>query len=663
MKRTVLILSFLFSCIICAESSAAPVTLEGNLCDVTGIETAGGRLFLAVVSGSYADRTEVNLIASANGGKSFTAPLLTISHESLSVADAVLWADISGNLWMFYTESDGRFDGRGALKAIRCQDPSSDPMKWSEPMELGYGICTGKPVEMSGRIVLPFALWSRSEISDYPHIYGNLCKEPRTDAHSDLDTYRGAGIYVSEDGGRSWKCSPRVVQVPAKVDARCTDPSLMSGQDGSLMMLLRSNGTGYAYMARSSDAGLTWNSPEPFIIHPDRKMALETIQDGTMLMVRHNALDQYSLSRTSGLYAYMSDDCGRTWYGNLVLSTDDHATGAVTEATPDGKCWVAYTAYEKGRRTLFLSSVGKEDMTKSVSSPLKHKSVAAAVAQESDIPSKKGSRKWCPEPLKVGTYNIQVSRAVNWDPRADWNLRLPVVTTLIDEYDFDILCSQEPYRGQMDDLISYYKDKYDWVGRTTAADSLATMSSYNPIFYRKERLELLDWGIEWLTAVPGTPGYDAVTPRNMTWAHLRDKASGKEFYCFSCHYDHKGVEARSIASYILLDAIKRRTGDLPVICCGDFNSLDFSDPYNVLVNSGVLADSYTTCAEPVNGEYTSCPSYKPKAEIPKNRKHIDHVFYTPDNSVILSWELIIEDYNGIYGSDHLPICVEWKFSN
>ena len=52
-----------------------------------------------------------------------------------------------------------------------------------------------------------------------------------------------------------------------------------------------------------------------------------------------------------------------------------------------------------------------------------------------------------------------------------------------------------------------------------------------------------------------------------------------------------------------------------------------------------------------------------KDEIPKNKNHIDHIFYTPQNSIILSWELIINDYNGIYGSDHLPLCVEWKFSN
>jgi len=31
--------------------------------------------------------------------------------------------------------------------------------------------------------------------------------------------------------------------------------------------------------------------------------------------------------------------------------------------------------------------------------------------------------------------------------------------------------------------------------------------------------------------------------------------------------------------------------------------------------------------------------------------------------MILYWELILNDYNGIYGSDHLPICVDWKFSN
>lgn len=648
---------------VCAESFAAPVAVNGNLCDVTGLEYAGGRLYMSVVTGSHDGRTQVDLLSSANEGKSFAGPVLTLSHPTLSVADAVLWTDASGALWMFYTESEGRFDGRGALMSICCTNPSEESPAWSEPKELGYGVCTGKPVEANGKILLPFALWSRAEISQWPHIYGNLCKEPSTDAHKDLDPVRGAGIYVSHDSGASWECCPRVMEVPAKVDARHADPSLALMPDGSLMMLLRSNGTGNAYASISSDAGQTWTRPEPFIIHPDRKMELLPMQDGKLLMVRHNAMDQYSLSRTSGLYAYMSDDCGQTWYGNLVLSVDDHVSGAVTEYTSDGRCWVAYTAYEKGRRTAFLSLVGETDIVKSVNAPLKHKSVAAAVAQTSDIPSKKGARKWCPEPIKVGTYNIQVSRAVQWDPRADWNLRIPAVTALIDEYDFDILCAQEPYRGQMDDLIAYYKDKYDWVGRTTAADSLATMASYNPIFFRKERLELLDWGIEWLTAEPGTPGYDAVTPRNMTWARLREKASSKEFYCFSCHYDHKGVEARGIASYILLEAIKRRTGSLPVICCGDFNSPDFSDPYNVLVNSGVLADSYTTCAEPVNGQYTSCPSYKPKADIPKNKKHIDHIFYTPDNSVILSWELIIEDYDGIYGSDHLPICVEWKISN
>ena len=661
MKRIVTIISMFFA--FCMIGKAAPVVLKGhNDCSVTGLETAGGKLYISITNGIYGGRSQVNVICSSNSGKSFSAPVLTLSDESLSVMGGVLWEDASGRLWLFYTETMGYYDGRGVLKAVRCDNPSDAAPTWTEPVQLGYGVCSGKPVQIDGRIVLPFALWSRTQISAWPNHFGNLRQNEDRGLYAELDDKRGAGVYISDDNGNSWNCLPDVVDVPAKVDARYPDPQLILTEDGHISMFLRSNGTGNAYISRSYDKGNTWSEAEVFTVNPDRKIAFATLGSGRMMMARSNAFDQFTYSLNQGLLAYVSDDEGKTWYGNLVLDMDPYSVDPVMEISDLGN-FVAFTKYVKGKKCVCLAKVTESDIVESISQQYPIKPVEVATTEVSDIPVKKGERKWCPEPVKVGTYNIQVSRAALWDPRADWNKRLPAVTALIDEYDFDIMCSQEPYLGQVQDLREHYKDKYDCIARSTAADSLNPMAAHNPIFYRKERFELLKWGIEWLTAVPGTPGYDAVTPRNLTWAHFRDKKSSKEFFCFSCHYDHKGKEAKIVSSYILLDAIKRLSGSLPVICCGDFNSPDFSEPYNVLVNSGVLSDSYIMCAAPVNGEYTSIASYRAKEDIPKNKNHIDHIFYTPQNSIILSWELIINDYNGIYGSDHLPLCVEWKFSN
>lgn len=660
MKRLVIILSVVLA--FCMEAGAAVVFKGYDDCSVTGLETAGGKMFMSVTSGIFGGRSQVDVLVSVNSGKSFSAPVLTMSDETLSVSNGILWADQTGALWLFYTESKGYFDGRGTLKAVRCADPSAEVLSWSEPQELGFGVCTGKPVQAGGRILLPFALWSRTQISAWPNLYGNLRKSEDLGQYKELDSSRGAGVYVSADGGNTWECRPAVVKVPAKVEARHCDPHLILNTDGSISMFLRSNGTGNVYVSKSSDNGESWGTAEPFLINPDRKIAFASLEDGRMLMARSNAFDQFTNSLNEGLFAYMSDDSGETWYGNLVLDMDPSALDPVVEIA-SGTYHIAFTKYVKGKKTVCLTSFTDKEILMSVPQMYTPKTTEIAAAELSDIPSKKGKRKWCPDVVRVGSYNIQVSRAGLWDPRADWSLRLPAVTALIDEYDFDILCGQEPYIDQMSDLREYYKDKYDCVARSTAADSLNPMAAHNPIFYRKDRFELIKWGIEWYTAIPGTPGYDAVTPRNMTWAHLREKSSSKEFFCISSHFDHKGKEAKSVSSHILLDVIKRLSGNLPVIVCGDFNSPDRSAPYNILLGSGILSDAYLMCGEPVNGEYSTCPGYKPKESIPKNKNHIDHIFFTHENSMVLYWECIINDYNGIYGSDHLPLFVEWKFSN
>ena len=106
-------------------------------------------------------------------------------------------------------------------------------------------------------------------------------------------------------------------------------------------------------------------------------------------------------------------------------------------------------------------------------------------------------------------------------------------------------------------------------------------------------------------------------------------------------------------------------GGLPVILTGDFNMDEKTPGYAKLVESGIVEDSMLALPAPkrINAQYFSMANYKPKEKISKNGLHIDHVFYTPANSKVLSWKLILDSYDGVYGSDHLPIMIDWKIAN
>ena len=81
------------------------------------------------------------------------------------------------------------------------------------------------------------------------------------------------------------------------------------------------------------------------------------------------------------------------------------------------------------------------------------------------------------------------------------------------------------------------------VGRNVAHDE----GEGTPIFYRRDRFDLLDRGTFWLSTTPdiaGSKGWDAALPRVASWVRLRDRRSGRELLAVNTHFDHMGPEAR-----------------------------------------------------------------------------------------------------------------------
>lgn len=650
-----------------------------DYCRAASIEITGsGRIWMAAVSGGDNADGFVVLSYSDTRGKSWSETAGVIDPHDSSLAEKrsayspVLWRSPSGELWLFYTVSMGYFDGRGSLWVTVCSNPDADKPEWSAPSYLGYGVCSAKPLVLNnGRWAFPAALWGRDVIDCHVDSYkapvgeGHRISSPYADAYHELDSERGAGVYLSNDKGTTW--IPYLgVAVPEKVKARYNDPSLIVRNNGELMMLSRSCGTAWCYASISKDWGKNWQSQWKFIPHSDARISVSRLSDGKWLMVRNGRFDQTIYARQAGIYAYLSDDGGATWYGGLQI---DDRVGAIDPSvcqSADGTIYVLYT-YEpskSGEIRLATTSIGEIDAAcsdpETTAAQVRTVLVAGRAAATEAAAMKRltaSKKNWASETLRIGTYNIQYKNS-RWETE-----RLPALKAqMIPLFDFDLLGVQEPTLEQIEDMMEFMGGEYDWVGTCITGRNTDRTSHFNMIFYRKNRLEVLDWDTVWFSEKPATAGFGAYSPRLCVWVRFRDKQTDKEFYLFNSHFDHIGPEAKLMSAYILVDTVREIAKGMPAFMTGDFNSDESSQPYQTIIESGFIDDSLLAVSEPVNAEYFSMANYK-VSNLRKTNKHIDHVFYTPSSVRIMNWHMYIDDFNGKFGSDHLPIIIECRIAN
>ena len=642
---------------------------------ITALETtAKGRLWASVLCGGDSPDGFLTLSYSDSQGKSWVEHNLALDAraEKLAVRNGVLWCSPKGEMWLFYAVFDGYYDGRGSMWAMVCKNPDAKSPVWEAPVCLGVGIPTGRPVvNQQGEWLLPTALWGREVMSyDKAPYIANKWETPRfvtpyADKYHELDSKRGAGLYISRDGGASWSEHLGVVKCADEaVEARYNNPQMFVHSDGSVRMVVRASGTAWSYVSTSQN-GVEWSTPARFVSAPDQNFAVRRLADGKLLMVRNARFDRNLYWYPEGMYAYLSEDCGATWYGGLRLATDVATINPVVAEGPKGEIYImTHNEPEtKCENRLFVTSVSEIDAATAdyENNPKNHRVVltvqgagAALAAETRAITAPKTD--WANESLRIATYNIQY-------PIMNWPERCISTVALIKDYKFDVFGSQEPHLPQIEDMMKHIGDEYAWVGQNVSGDNEDRTHHFNPIFYRKERVELLDYNTVWLSDKECTPGYGARSARLFTWAKFRDKKTGKEFFLFNGHYDHRGYEAKIVSSYIVLNMIRKVAKGMPSFVSADYNADEKSEAYRVLQSSALLKDTMLATENALNKECQSHTSYQPAESKPKNGRHIDHLFYTPNAVKINRWELIIKDYDGKYGSDHLPIYVDCLIAN
>lgn len=647
-----------------------------NATQITALETTqNGRLWASVLCGGDGPEGFLSLVYSDSKGGEWSNAIVALDarEQKLAVRNGVLWNSPEGAMWLFYTIFDGYYDGRGSMWAMVCNNPDAERPVWGAPQYLGIGVATGHPVvDKQGAWLLPSALWGRDVMFyDKMPFVANRWNSPRylspyADKYSELDSKRGAGLYISTDEGKSWSENLGAVKCPTEViKARYNNPQLFSYDDGKVGMVLRASGTAWSYIATTSD-GKSWSAVDRFVSAPDQNFAVHRLADGKLLMVRNGRFDHHLYWMPEGLFAYLSEDCGQTWYGGLRLASDVATINPVVAEAKDGTIYIAMHSEPESKceNSLVVTTVAEIDAANAdpKNSPSNKRVVltvgaagedAMALAKALTTPK----TDWASEPFRIATYNIQYP-IMGWPEK-----RLEPLLALLDEYDFDIFGAQEPYLHQIEDMMRHIGDEYAWVGSNVTGDNSDRKHHFNPIFYRKSRFEVLDFDTVWLTDEVGVPGYGARSCRLFVWAKFLDKKTNKVFYHFNGHYDHRGIEARIVASYIVLDMVRNVAKGMPSFVTADYNSDEKSRPYKVLQESPFLEDTMTDSPVTVNREYQSISGYKPITTRAVNGMHIDHLFYTPNSVKINHWELIVKDYNGYWGSDHHPIFVDCVIAN
>ncbi|MDR1454155.1 MAG: endo-1,4-beta-xylanase [Tannerella sp.] len=258
--------------------------------------------------------------------------------------------------------------------------------------------------------------------------------------------------------------------------------------------------------------------------------------------------------------------------------------------------------------------------------------------------------------LKVATYNIRYlagDDVTKNDGVNAWTNRREHLKALVLYHDFDIFGVQEAQSEHQKDLCEL--PGYGWYLGRGVDDGKHPRQQANSIFYKKDRLQLLESGDFWLSETPDQPslGWDVVNCCNRicSWVRLKDLRTQKELYFFNVHFDHQGVVARQESGKLMVRKIREIAGDRPAICTGDLNSTPDKEQIQTLET--LLNDSYKVSKAPPYGPEGTFNGFRFDAPL---QHRIDYVFVSRQITV-WKYAVLTDSKDRRYPSDHLPVVV------
>lgn len=239
--------------------------------------------------------------------------------------------------------------------------------------------------------------------------------------------------------------------------------------------------------------------------------------------------------------------------------------------------------------------------------------------------------------IRIMEYNI-LAEFEGWGSGGkippEVEVRKEIVSSVINGYKPDVICLCEVFENWRDQLPPLLDTEYEFI----ALNRPDGYSNITTIAYNSETLTLIEGGYDERIAI--TP---ATYTRVITWGVFEVKESGERFMVLGSHFDSES-NAESIRvqqakiMITLMNELKQKHGDIPVVLTGDFNTVEGKPGYQEFVNGTGYKDAFASEAISI----------------------VDHMFY--DQSKLQLTSAIKEQgkFTEI-ASDHKPIIGDFKF--
>lgn len=248
-----------------------------------------------------------------------------------------------------------------------------------------------------------------------------------------------------------------------------------------------------------------------------------------------------------------------------------------------------------------------------------------------------------PTTLKVMTFNVRTP--VDTDDNR-WENRRDVMATVLRTQAPDVIGTQELVKRQADDLIARLP-QYAWFGQGRRGGE---DDEHMGVFYRTDRLRVLQSGDFWLSDTPQVPGsisWGHPLPRMVTWARFQRIADGATFTLYDTHLPYRDEDeaARLKGARLIAARLEALPKDEPVILTGDFNTTPDSQAHAALI--ATLQDAWTAAPKRTGPEgtfhdFTGTPG-----------RRIDWILSR--GLELRSVEAITFHQGARYPSDHFPV--------
>lgn len=278
---------------------------------------------------------------------------------------------------------------------------------------------------------------------------------------------------------------------------------------------------------------------------------------------------------------------------------------------------------------------------------------------------------------RFANYNIRYVNASNGDTGQKlWANRRQYVVQNITGYDFDIVGMEEVTgnnkdastgKSQLQDLRDMLTGYADY-----SVEREGKSYSYNSIFYKTAKYTVLDKGFFYVNSHPDTPGADwgESIARTCIWLHLKDKASGQDFYFVCTHVNYGATECGIQSGKLIGNRIRALVGQTPMVLVGDFN---MSRSAHEEAYRGYAAHFYdlaltapaNQCLPADGPQITATTTGWNPATPSSTGSEFDYIFY--DHMEPLSRHIITQYYpesgRTVNPSDHYPVLGRFRLGS